>query len=145
MREPLTPELVRELWSKTYNAEGKPDWSHIFGYYADDIVFTDSIQRVEGQADFTAMCDRLTQRCEKLTMDLHDVVAGDGVIFLEWTMTMVFRKAPSTPLHGCSKLTLDAAGQIVHQRDYFDLWGDIVNGIGPVKPTYRRFMRRLFG
>ena len=25
--EPLTPDLVRELWSKTYNREGKPDWS----------------------------------------------------------------------------------------------------------------------
>lgn len=28
--ERLTPERVRELWSKTYNREGKPDWSHIF-------------------------------------------------------------------------------------------------------------------
>ncbi len=26
---PLTVDRVRELWSRTYNREGKPDWSHI--------------------------------------------------------------------------------------------------------------------
>ena len=29
----LTLELVKELWSKTYNTNGKPDWSHILPYY----------------------------------------------------------------------------------------------------------------
>ena len=29
----LTKDLVLELWSKTYNTEGKPDWSHILPYY----------------------------------------------------------------------------------------------------------------
>ena len=51
MLEPLTTERIRELWSRTYNREGKPDWSHIFPYYHDDIIFEDSIQRVEGKAD----------------------------------------------------------------------------------------------
>jgi len=26
-------DQIRELWSKTYNTEGKPDWSHILPYY----------------------------------------------------------------------------------------------------------------
>jgi hypothetical protein len=60
----LTTERIRELWSKTYNMEGKPDWSHIFPYYQDQIVFEDSIQRIEGIEDFKAMCARLTKRCE---------------------------------------------------------------------------------
>ena len=29
----LNEENVRLLWSKTYNTDGKPDWSHIFAYY----------------------------------------------------------------------------------------------------------------
>lgn len=45
---PLNAERVRELWSRTYNREGKPDWSHILPYYHEDIVFQDSIQRLEG-------------------------------------------------------------------------------------------------
>jgi hypothetical protein len=44
----LTIEEIRQLWSKTYSDKGKPDWSHIFPYYDDKIVFQDSIQRIEG-------------------------------------------------------------------------------------------------
>ena len=34
-------DQIRELWQKTYNTEGKPDWSHILPYYAEDITFRD--------------------------------------------------------------------------------------------------------
>ncbi len=37
----LTEDTVRDLWSQTYNTEGKPDWSHIFPYYHPKIVFQD--------------------------------------------------------------------------------------------------------
>lgn len=60
-------------------------------------------------------------------------------------MTMMFDRFPATPVHGCTRLTLHEDGRIVAQRDYFDLWGDIFNGIPYFKRTYRRFMRRRFG
>jgi len=142
---PLTPELVLELWSQTYNKEGKPDWSHIFPYYHEDIIFQDSIQRIEGIEEFTALCNRLTDRCEQLSMDIHAIAAKDSQIFFEWTMVMMFRKFPSTPMYGSSKLTLNDEGRIIEQRDYYDLWGDIFNGIPRFKKPYRRFMRRYFG
>ena len=44
----LDTSTVRELWSRTYNASGKPDWSHLYPYYHPDVVFQDSIQRIEG-------------------------------------------------------------------------------------------------
>ncbi|NLA53659.1 MAG: hypothetical protein GX858_04800, partial [Clostridiales bacterium] len=50
----LNEENVLILWSTTYNTQGKPDWSHIFKYYHDDVVFHDTIQRIEGIAEFTA-------------------------------------------------------------------------------------------
>ena len=59
MSEKLTPEKIRELWGKTYNTEGKPDWSHLFPYYHEAVVFQDSIQRIEGIEAFKAMCARL--------------------------------------------------------------------------------------
>jgi hypothetical protein len=46
-------ESVRELWTKTYNTAGKPDWSHIIPYYADDIVFRDTVQGLQGIKEFT--------------------------------------------------------------------------------------------
>lgn len=143
--EALTPETFRELWSKTYNAEGKPDWSHIFPYYSPEIVFEDSIQRIEGLVAFEAMCTRLTKRCEKLTMEILSVAMNPGEIFFQWIMVMSFNKYPPTPLYGCSKLTLNEENLIVHQRDYFDMWGDIFNGIPYFRNPYRKFLRKHFG
>lgn len=143
--EPLSPERVLDLWSRTYNTQGKPDWSHIFPYYREDIIFQDTIQRIEGKGDFTAMCSRLTDRCEQLDMQITSIAANPPYIFMEWIMTMIFRKTPSTPLHGCTKLTLDEYGMIKEQRDYYDLWGDIFQNVPVMKRAYPKFMRRVFG
>ncbi len=143
--QPLNADTVRELWSKTYNSLGKPDWSHIYPYYHPDIVFQDSIQRIEGMAEFVALCERLTKRCEKLQMDIHAVAQSGNVILMEWTMTMVFKKSPSTPMYGSTKLALHPDGRIIAQRDYYDLWGDIFNNIPYFKGPYRKFMRKYFG
>ena len=48
----LNVESLKELWSKTYNTEGKPDWSHILPYYDDNIYFRDSIQGIHGIEEF---------------------------------------------------------------------------------------------
>jgi limonene-1,2-epoxide hydrolase len=142
---PLTEETVRTLWSRTYNTHGKPDWSHLFPYYDEDIVFQDSIQRVEGKRAFMAVCNRLASRCKELTMDILDVAQHGSVIFLQWEMTMMFEKWPSSTLYGCTKLTLNDASLIVEQRDYYDLWGDIFDNIPRFGRMYRRFMHRKFG
>jgi hypothetical protein len=54
----LTKELVLELWSKTYNTAGRPDWSHILPYYDENIVFRDSIQEIRGFEKFKAMTSK---------------------------------------------------------------------------------------
>ena len=144
-REPLTTERFRELWSRTYNQEGKPDWSHILPYYHENIIFEDSIQRIEGIEEFKAMCARLTKRCEQLSMEIISVAMNPSEIFFQWKMEMKFNKYPLTPVYGCSKLTIGADNRIIHQRDYFDLWGDIFNGIPYFRGPYRKFLRKHFG
>jgi limonene-1,2-epoxide hydrolase len=141
----LDINTVRELWSKTYNPNGKPDWSHLYPYYHPDIVFEDSIQRIEGIAEFTALCERLAKRCESLQMEILSIAQNSNIILMDWIMTMSFNKYPSTPLYGSTRLTLHADGRIIHQRDYFDLWGDIFNGIPYFKKIYRKFVRKNFG
>jgi limonene-1,2-epoxide hydrolase len=143
--EPLTPALLRELWSRTYNHDGKPDWSHIFPYYHPDIVFHDSIQRIEGIDAFKALCKRLTRRCEQINMDIQSVASDGQSVFFQWKMQMKFRRWPSAPIYGCSRLTLDESGRIVEQRDYYDLWGDIFDGIPWFRRGYRWFMHQYFG
>ncbi|NLB21097.1 MAG: nuclear transport factor 2 family protein [Clostridium sp.] len=141
----LTEETVLALWSKTYNTQGKPDWSHIFKYYHENIIFHDSIQRIEGIDEFIGLCDRLTDRCKELRMDISSIFMKDNEIMFDWTMTMMFKKFPSTPIYGTTKLTLHEDGRIIKQRDHYDLWGDIFNGIPWFKKRYRKFMHKKFG
>lgn len=142
---PLTTDLVLDLWSKTYNTKGKPDWSHIFPYYHGKIIFQDTIQKVIGKKAFIEMCNRLTERCEQLQMQILAITHQPPVIFMEWKMTMIFRKTPSTPIFGCTRLTLDENGLIIRQRDYYDLWGDIFQKVPVMRSLYPKFMHKIFG
>lgn len=138
-------ETVRELWSKTYNTDGKPDWSHIMPYYDDDIYFRDSIQEIRGMDEFRAMTERLTRRSKDLKMRIVNALMEGNIVFLEWEMTIGFKKYPNSVLYGTSRLTLNKEGKIIEQRDYYDLWGDIFDNIPRFGKMYRRFMKRKFG
>jgi limonene-1,2-epoxide hydrolase len=76
-RRSLDANTVRELWGRTYNADGKPDWSHLYPYYHPDVVFQDSIQRIEGIEGFIGLCERLTQRCQSLHMEILAIAQDD--------------------------------------------------------------------
>jgi limonene-1,2-epoxide hydrolase len=141
----LNVDTIKELWSQTYNREGKPDWSHIFKYYHKDVVFQDTIQRIEGLDNFIAMCNRLTRRTKQLHMEILAIAQNDNVIMFDWVMTMMFKKYPNTPMYGATKLVLSKDGLIIEQRDYYDLWGDIFNNIPRFGKMYRRFLIRKFG
>jgi len=141
----LTKELVLHLWAKTYNTEGKPDWSHILPYYDDNIYFRDSIQEIRGIEEFTAMTERLAKRSKDLKMKIVNAVMEGDLIMMEWEMTIKFKKNPSSVLYGASRLTLNGEGQIIQQRDYYDLWGDIFDNIPRFGKAYRKFMIRKFG
>lgn len=138
-------ETVNELWSQTYNTEGKPDWSHILPFYHNDIYFRDSIQEIKGMVDFKAMTERLTKRSKDLTMRIVNSLMQGNQVFLEWEMTIGFKKYPNSIMYGASRLTLNEEGKIIQQRDYYDLWGDIFDNIPRFGKAYRKFMKRKFG
>ena len=138
-------DQIKELWTKTYNKIGKPDWSHIIPYYAEDMEFRDSIQGINGKEEFTAMTERLSARSKDLKMEVVNATKDGTIIFVEWEMTISFKTRPSTIMYGASRLTLNEAGKIVFQRDYYDLWGDIFDNIPRFGKVYRRFMKKKFG
>lgn len=141
----LTIDTVKELWSKTYNTEGKPDWSHILLYYDSNIYFRDTIQEIRGIEEFTAMTERLTKRSKDLKMKIVNAVMEERIVFIEWGMTLTFKRNPSSVLYGASRLTLNEEGKITEQRDYYDLWGDIFDNIPRFGKAYRKFMKKRFG
>lgn len=141
----LDIETIRELWSKTYNTEGKPDWSHILPYYDDDIYFRDSVQELRGIDDFRTMTENLARRSNDLKMKIVNIIGQKDIVFIEWEMTIKFKRNPSSVLYGSSRLKLTSNGKIIEQRDYYDLWGDIFDNIPRFGNAYRRFMKRKFG
>ena len=141
----LDAEIIKELWSKTYNTEGKPDWSHILPYYDDNVFFWDSVQKIKGIEEFREMTQRLADRSKDLKMNVVRAIKEENIIFIEWEMTISFKKNPSSILYGSSRLTLNEEGKIAEQRDYYDLWGDIFDNIPRFGKAYRRFMKRKFG
>jgi limonene-1,2-epoxide hydrolase len=141
----LTKELFLELWSKTYNTAGNPDWSHILPYYDSNIYFRDTIQEIRGIEEFTAMTERLAKRSKDLKMKIVNSAIEGNKIFMEWEMTLSFKKYPSSVLYGSSRLTLNDEGKITEQRDYYDLWGDIFDNIPRFGKAYRRFLIKKFG
>lgn len=141
----ISKEQLKELWAKTYNTEGKPDWSHIIPYYADDIYFRDSVQEIHGIKDFTEMTERLANRSQSLKMFIRNVAQHENMIFLEWEMTLSFKKYPNSTMYGTSRVTLNENNQIAEQRDYYDLWGDIFDNIPRFNKMYRKFMKKKFG
>jgi hypothetical protein len=144
-KKTITIDLIKELWSKTYNTEGKPDWSHILPYYDINIYFRDSIQEIRGIDEFTAMTERLTKRSKDLKMSIVNASMDENIVLLEWEMTLAFKKYPSSILYGTSRLTINNEGKISEQRDYYDLWGDIFDNIPRFGKAYRKFMKKKFG
>jgi hypothetical protein len=138
-------EQFVELWTNIYNTEGKPDWSHILPYYDDEIYFRDSIQEIRGMKEFKAMTVRLTERSKDLKMKIVNILFEGNIIFFEWEMRLSFKKYPNSKIFGASRLTLNDNGKIIEQRDYYDLWGDIIDNIPFLVKAYRKFMRKMFG
>jgi len=141
----LSASTIKALWEKTYNTSGKPDWAHILPYYDAQILFRDSIQELRGIEAFSAMTARLANRSKALNMEVKRAVMEGSVLFIEWEMTISYKRNPSSVLYGASRLTLNDAGKIIEQRDYYDLWGDIFDNIPRFGKAYRRFMKRKFG
>jgi hypothetical protein len=138
-------EQLIELWSTTYNSEGRPDWSHILPYYDQDIRFKDTVQEIRGIEEFSRMTERLAERSGSLVMEITHYARNEDVFFLEWEMTLMFKKYPDSTIYGSSRIRLNQDGKIAEQRDYYDLWGDIFDNIPRFGKMYRKFMRKKFG
>ncbi len=141
----MTLERFEEIWQSPYGKGKVPDFSQIYPHYHPNCRFHDSIQSFDGRDKFVEMCDRLEKRCSEIYMDIHDIAQNGNTFFIEWTMTMRFRKTPLTPMHGATKVTVDDDGLITLHRDYYDLWGDSLDAVPGVGKMYRWFMTTVMG
>ncbi len=145
-REPFTVETARNMFSfrgKTEAGQGV-DVSIIREHYHPDVRFRDAIQEVRGRDAVIEMMLRFPQRCHELRNIVHEAVQVGDLIFVEWTTEMRFRpRLPIARNNGTSKLKLDADGLVVEHRDYFDLWGDMIETFPKVNKVYRSIIKHM--
>lgn len=132
------------LWQDVYASPGKPGWDHILPYYDKDIFFKDSVQEIRGIEEFSEMTRRLANRSKHIDFLVHSSVMEGNLIFMEWEMRISYKNYPLSSVFGASRILL-RRGKIREQRDYYDLWGDILDNIPFLRKGYRRFMRKRFG
>ncbi len=143
---PFTVDTAREMFSfrgKSDSGEGV-DVSIVREHYHPDVVFRDAIQRVQGRDAVIEMLLRFPQRCKELRCIVHRVAQEGNVIFVEWTTEMKIRdRIPELADDGVSRLVLDEDGMVIDHRDYFDLWGDMIDSFPRVSRVYRSLVRHM--
>lgn len=138
----LTLELAKQIFT-TETMSGASSFAVIKQHYHPNVRFRDAIQELYGLDAFVEMTERFMKRCSSLDVHLNDCAQNGNKIFLQWTMKMRFGKAPETIIEGTTKLTLDSEGKVIEHRDYFDLWGDTLDGIPGVGKLYRRAVKLM--
>lgn len=143
---PFTVDTAREMFSfrgKSATGEGV-DVSIVREHYHPDVVFRDAIQKVQGRDAVIEMLLRFPQRCKELRCIVHRVAQDGNVIFVEWTTEMKIRdRIPELADDGVSRLVLDEDGMVIDHRDYFDLWGDMIDSFPRVSRVYRSLVRHM--
>jgi limonene-1,2-epoxide hydrolase len=120
------------------------DVSIIRQHYHPDVRFQDAIQVVHGKDAVIEMMLRFPKRVAELSCTVHEAVQKDDVIFVEWSMHMRARKSlPVMTNHGVSKLRLEENGLVIEHRDYFDLWGDMLDAFPRVGRIYRSIVKHM--
>ncbi len=142
----FTAEMARQLFSfrgKSPTGQGV-DVDLVSRYYHPDVHFRDAIQEVQGRDAVIEMLLRFAKRCQELRCTVHRVIADGDVVFVEWTTEAVIRdRIPTLVDDGCSRLLLDEDGLVVDHRDYFDLWGDMIDSFPLISRPYRRLVRHM--
>jgi limonene-1,2-epoxide hydrolase len=144
--EQFTAETARQMFSfrgKNPSGEGV-DMSIVREHYHPDVRFQDAIQVIQGKDAVIEMMLRFPKRVAELSCTVHEAAQKGDVIFVEWSMDMRARKSlPVMTNHGVSKLRLDEEGLVIEQRDYFDLWGDMIDAFPRVSKVYRAIVRHM--
>lgn len=92
-----------------------------YSLYATDVEFRDPLNRVQGRAHFESMIGFLWRWFKDLRLELHELRIENNHIRTEWTMRWLapLPWQPPIAVSGWSELTVNAAGEIQTQVDYW--------------------------
>ncbi|MEZ5171244.1 MAG: nuclear transport factor 2 family protein [Acidimicrobiia bacterium] len=143
---PFTVDTARDMFSfrgKSPTGEGV-DVSIVRRHYHPEVRFRDAIQEIHGRDAVIEMLLRFPQRCQELRCTVHEAMQQGNVIVVEWTTETVIRdRIPALVNEGITRLRLDDDGMVIDHRDYFDLWGDMIDAFPGVSKVYRKLVSHM--
>jgi hypothetical protein len=110
--------------------------------YAEDMIFEDPIQKIEGLHSFEELNRRLVKRSKAIRFEVSDAVGHGENIFITWKMLFEPRWGPRLTVDGVTHAKLKGEKN-VHQRDYWDLLGSVIHSFPWMEPLYRKLIGRL--
>ncbi len=141
----LDAQKVHELFSmwdkKVPNVEELREW------FADDMVFEDPLQRIEGIEDYREMNERLLKKNHDLNIEMEESAQNGPHIMFTFSLSMApSKKRPKMRIHntGMTYVRLNAAGKIEYHRDYWDFNTMFLSAFPEgARRAYKRFVGRF--
>jgi len=121
-----------------------PSVDELRRYYADDVVFQDPLQKIEGLAPFREMNVRLLQKLHAMKIEMQESAqTGPNIMF---TFAMDLKPSARSRwmrVEGMTHVRLNEQGKIALHRDYWDLAGSVIQMMPPLQRGYRWFTRKM--
>jgi len=113
--------------------------------YAEDVVFHDSLHRLEGIADMYDYFSNLYENVSSIVFDWQEeAVTSDGA-FVRWNMTFkhpVLKSGSPVQVSGATFLSIKN-GRVSEHRDYFDAGEMLYEHIPALGYVIRKLKKRL--
>lgn len=105
--------------------------------YAEDVVFEDPLQRIEGFDALSKQLALLQKSLREATFIWEDVLVKEGSAALVWSVELKLRFVPGMTIRapGVTHLRFDT--HIKHQRDFWDA-GPLTEKVPLLRPVLQR-------
>lgn len=121
-----------------------PSVAELRAFYADDLVFQDPLQKIEGLAPFREMNVRLLNKLSEMKIEMLETAqTGPNIMFTFAMDLRPTKRAPMLRVEGMTHVRLNQEGKIELHRDYWDVANTLIELIPPLHRGYRWFAKKL--
>jgi hypothetical protein len=137
------PEPIAQL-VQFFESMSPSDAQRMDRIYAPDAWFKDPFNEVRGVRDISRIFAHMFEQVDAPRFVVTEALVQGSSVMLTWDFNFSF-KPPLRPgpqcIRGCSHLRLDANGQVVFHRDYWDAAEELYEKM-PVLGGLMRWLRR---
>lgn len=138
----MNQESLREAVVRAFEVLGvdrQAGIARLAALYHERVRFRDPLTTLEGRERLIAAMRRHHGGMRSLRTEVLASSVTERDLFVAWRFAVELRLGPTLTFDGVSRFRLEG-GQIVEQRDYFDLLGSLMDSAPLVAPLYRRLV-----